>query len=106
MCFNFKIIKCPVCLDKISNLNALICGHVVCPTCSDRLEHRLKIKCPVCRTRSFIIKVKNITHTMQCHRSVTVEAYRRTCRDVRMWELPLVHLSHTTCFDFYFYLKK
>ena len=51
MCFNFKIIKCPVCLDKISNLNALICGHVVCPTCSDRLEHRLNIKCPVCRTR-------------------------------------------------------
>ena len=43
---------------------------------------------------------------MQCHRSVILEVYRRTCLDVRMWELPLVHLSHTTCFDFYFNLKK
>ena len=69
MCFNFKIIKCPVCLDKIYNLNALICGHVVCPTCSDRLEHRFKIKCPVCRTRSFIIKVKN-NYCSNCFKSL------------------------------------
>ena len=40
MCFDIKFLKCPVCLDKINNFNALICGHVVCPACSDRLEHR------------------------------------------------------------------
>ena len=69
MCFDIKFLKCPVCLDKINNLNALICGHVVCPTCSDRLEHRLKIKCPVCRTRSFIIKVKN-NYCSNCFKSL------------------------------------
>ena len=61
MCFNFKLIKCNICLYKNNNLNVLICGHVICPTCSDRLDNHLNVKCPVFRTRSFTIKVKITT---------------------------------------------
>ena len=69
MCFYFQILNCPVCFEIIYDLNALICGHIICLSCSERLERRLNIKCPVCRTRSFIIRVKN-NYCLNCYRSL------------------------------------
>ena len=48
--------QCPVCLLDFSSrdrrITILSCAHLICSTCSDRLESESFVKCPLCRSMS------------------------------------------------------
>ena len=69
MCFIFKKLNCPVCLDKINDIYALKCGHVLCEYCLKKLKRKDMVKCPLCRIRSKIIYVINC-HCSNCFKSL------------------------------------
>ena len=48
--------QCPVCLLDFSSrdrrITILSCAHLICLSCSDRLESESFVKCPLCRSMS------------------------------------------------------